>query len=68
MLEVKMRPGTVDSIIALRDRPFQLIFVLEPAARLYSFWLSEDRGGQSGGWLGSGGATYPNGLRDVVGV
>ena len=67
MIELKMRAGAVSSLGALRGKPFRISFELEPRAQLYSFWLSSTEGGQSGGWLGSGGASYPNGLQDLEG-
>ena len=65
MLEVKLQPGSVQTLAELRGKRFRLSMDLEAGARLYAFWLSEGIAGQSGGWLGAGGAAYPGGLRDV---
>ena len=65
MQAVTLQAGSVPDLAALQGKPFRLSIELEAGARLYAFWVSAGPGGQSGGWLGAGGASYPHGLHDV---
>jgi hypothetical protein len=71
------RPLAVDSTLqnvewigagdlsALKNRPVRFRFALK-AGSLYSFWVSPDESGRSGGYLAAGGPGYP-GTIDTVG-
>ena len=62
LVDLQGKPAT---LLALRDQALQIRFRLQPGSKLFSFWLAEAEGGESGGFVAAGGPAFA-GARDAV--
>ena len=62
LVDLQRKPAT---LLAMRDQALQIRFRLQPGSKLFSFWLAEAEGGESGGFVAAGGPAFA-GARDAV--